>query len=80
MSKKVITAKFNSTCAETGRPIKKGEPMVYDYVTKKCYARGSNTQVEFVAGTKEPATDPAGRMLDDMIEQHHETWYNQEYR
>lgn len=35
---KKITAKINSKCAETGRPIKKGEEMIYDYSGKKCYS------------------------------------------
>jgi hypothetical protein len=32
---RVITAKFDSKCAETGRPIKKGDACVYDPQTKK---------------------------------------------
>ena len=36
--KKLITAKFTSRCAETGNQIKKGEKMVYDTDTKKCYS------------------------------------------
>ena len=40
---KKITAKFNSTCAETGRRINKGEEMLYDYSSKKCYSKLSNT-------------------------------------
>lgn len=39
---KTITAKFNSVCAETGKKIKKGESMVYDYTSKKCYHSTSN--------------------------------------
>jgi len=35
---KKITAKFNSKCSETGKPIKKGESMYYDYSAKKCYS------------------------------------------
>lgn len=34
---KKITAKFNSTCAETGKAIRKGDSMFYDYCAKKCY-------------------------------------------
>lgn len=61
--KAVITAKWKSTCAETGRTIEKGDPMVYDYDTKKCYARGSKTQIEFVN------RDAGGDMLDAQNEQ-----------
>lgn len=39
---KKITAKFNSKCAETRANIKKGEQMIYDYSTKKCYTLTSN--------------------------------------
>ncbi len=38
---KKITARFISTCAETGLRIGKGEEMLYDYDTKKCYCRSS---------------------------------------
>ncbi len=76
--KAVITAKFNSKCAETGRPIPKGDPMVYDYSTKKCYARGSNTEIEFVTGGKPVADAPD---IDNMIERQHEEWMlNQDNR
>ena len=34
---KKIIAKFNSKCALTSKPIKKGEQMYYDYLTRKCY-------------------------------------------
>jgi hypothetical protein len=34
---KKIIAKFNSKCALTNKPIKKGEQMYYDYSTRKCY-------------------------------------------
>lgn len=35
---KKITAKFNSKCAETGKAIRKGDDMYYDYSAKKCYS------------------------------------------
>jgi len=38
---KQITAKFKSTCADTGKIIKKGDTMLYDYSTKKCYSMDS---------------------------------------
>lgn len=52
---KKITAKFNSVCAATGRKIRKGEEMYYDYATKKCYTVGNQP---------EPAPqDPAAGMI-----------------
>lgn len=54
---KKITAKFNSKCADSGKPIKKGDAMYYDYATKKCYHMESNTV--FMLGTthEEARTD-----------------------
>lgn len=40
---KEINAKFKSTCHETNKVISKGEVMLYDYDTRKCYAMGSKT-------------------------------------
>ena len=34
---KKIFAKFTSKCAETGRTLKKGEPIFYDYSSRKAY-------------------------------------------
>ncbi len=51
MSKKVITAKFDSTCAETGRSIRKGDACVYDDQTKRVYASGSKTQQQHYKST-----------------------------
>lgn len=44
---KKITARFKSRCAETGKPIKKGDEMVYDYTAKKCYCMSSETAKKF---------------------------------
>ena len=35
---KQITAKFNSTCSESGKRIKKGESCLYDYNARKVYS------------------------------------------
>lgn len=70
---RVITAKFNSTCAETGRPIKKGDVCVYDPATRRVFASGSPTQQAF------NKRDQGGDMLDAAIEQAAETWYRQNY-
>lgn len=57
---KIIYAKFNSLCAETGCKIKKGERMVYDYVNRKAYAIGSNKAVAFINGTPDEPDGAAG--------------------
>ena len=44
---KIIIAKFNSNCAETGAKINKGEKMLYNYDTKKCYCIASNNYKEY---------------------------------
>jgi hypothetical protein len=43
---KKITAKFNSKCNETGKPIKKGEEMFYDYTNRKAYHITTNKITE----------------------------------
>lgn len=35
------TARFNSTCPETGRPIRKGDRIAYFPATRKAYAEHS---------------------------------------
>lgn len=52
---KKITAKFNSTCAETGARIKKGDSMYYDYSTKKCYSLNSQTAKDYEANDVDSA-------------------------
>jgi hypothetical protein len=37
------TAKFDSVCAETGKPIKKGESIAYYPADKKAYCETSQT-------------------------------------
>lgn len=39
---KIIMARWPSKCAETGVRIPKGEMMLYDYTTKKCYKGSCN--------------------------------------
>lgn len=34
---KQIAARFNSKCAETGKPLRRGETIFYDTATKKAY-------------------------------------------
>ena len=34
---KLITAKFNSKCTETGKPLKKGDTIYYDPTTRRAY-------------------------------------------
>lgn len=66
---RVITAKFASTCAETGRPIKKGDVCVFDTVTRRVYASGSPTQQRYQRDNR-----PHAPNLDEILEQQSEQW------
>jgi Holliday junction resolvasome RuvABC DNA-binding subunit len=57
---RVINAKFNSTCYETGCRIKKGERCVYDPATKRVYGIGTETAIAVINGTDR---DPAAGMI-----------------
>lgn len=42
-----ITARFDSVCPETGKPIKKGDKCVYYPKSKKCYHKDSKTAADY---------------------------------
>lgn len=42
-----MTAKFDSTCAETGKAIKKGDTIVYYPASRKAYHQDSETAADF---------------------------------
>ena len=44
---RVITARFDSTCAETGQTIKKGDKCIYYPLTKKVFTMDSKQATEF---------------------------------
>ena len=50
---KKITAKFNSTCAETGRKLSKGSTIYFDTTTRKAYHLESNKAKQFEAQEQE---------------------------
>lgn len=62
--KKIINAKFNSTCAETGCRIKKGERMMYDYSERKAYAIGSKAAVSFINNESNSTADMVSAQED----------------
>jgi hypothetical protein len=66
---KKITAKFNSTCAETGRQIKKGETMIYDYATRSCYSVSSSVFNNF-------GMDKEGRDTRDMVQANEDAYFD----
>ena len=44
---RVMTSRFDTVCAETGKPIKKGEDCVYYPAAKKVYRMDSNQAEEY---------------------------------
>ena len=63
---KIIQARFNSKCAESGVRIMKGEDMLYDYTAKKCYSKGS----ESFKSHKE------GQNTADMVQANEEAYFD----
>lgn len=45
---KTTTCRFPTRCAETGRPIKKGDLMLYDSDDKKCFHQDSKEMQQFL--------------------------------
>jgi hypothetical protein len=70
--KKVIFSRWNSKCAETGKQIKKGESMLYDYSSKKCYCQSSNEFINF-------DSDPAASMVTANEDAYFDNWYQNNY-
>jgi hypothetical protein len=44
---KLITARFAGKCAETGRPLKVGDQILYDSESRKAYHRHSDKALQF---------------------------------
>lgn len=65
---KAITAKFNSTCQETGKPLKKGSTIYFDTVTRKAYHPDSQA-------VKNQREDPAAGYIDEVLEQNYSRQY-----
>lgn len=71
--KKIIVAKFNSRCAETGLTIKKGETMLYNYSSKKCFSKSSKEYIEY------NLPDPAAGMIQANEDSYFDNWYAANY-
>lgn len=59
-----ITAKFNSTCNETGKPIKKGEMIYWVRSLKKVYCKDSQTYIK-ANEPKDYIQDPGEQYFDN---------------
>jgi len=50
---KLLTARLNGRCNETGQPIKKGEQFYYDYVKRKVYCKKYIDELNEAYSTKQ---------------------------
>lgn len=64
---KQITAKFNSTCAETGIRLKKGDTIYFDLSSRKAYHPSARIVVNYLS---------EGKSLRDYIEAQEEAYWN----
>jgi hypothetical protein len=58
---KLMQAKFNSRCAQTGSPIRKGDPIAYDPQERKAY---SATSERYKAATNAASTNREDYLRD----------------
>jgi len=72
---KQIFAKFNSKCAETGRTLKKGDLIFYDYTTRKAYHANALTVKQW---KEQEEQDSERRSVQSYIEAQ-ETAYWEKY-
>jgi len=66
---RLIIAKFDSTCAETGVKLKKGDTIIYDSDTKKAYSLTSNT-------AKKNQDEAECKSTADYIQAQEEAYFN----
>jgi len=77
---KQIFAKFNSKCSETGKRIKKGEPMIYDYEKRLCYSMDSNKAKTYQQEqVKEQETKSTADMVAAQENAYFDNFYRQNY-
>jgi hypothetical protein len=68
---KLITARFPGKCAETSKPIRPGDEILYDTDERKAYHRLSNKALEF-----QPMDETAQIAFD--TEQFYDRWLSKE--
>ena len=67
--RRLILAKFKSTCFETGKTISKGQPVLYDPAIKKCYCETSAEYKAFkTADHAEYIQDPGEQYFDNWCQ------------
>ena len=64
---KLLTARFNGRCNETGQPIKKGEQFYYDYVKRKVYCKSYVDNVNECYNTKKFIIAQEDAYFDNFI-------------
>lgn len=66
---KQIKAKFASKCSETGATIRKGDVMIYDYSSRKCYSIHSDTGKKFIEDEDQRQEDRSmSNYINDVLE------------
>lgn len=75
---KKITARFNSKCTQTGATIRKGEQMLYDYSSKKCYCQTSETYKKFNSDEEQDARNVSG-VIQAQEEAYFDNFYQRNY-
>lgn len=72
---KIMTARFTGTCAETGKPLKRGTTIVYDSVERKAYHPDSQKARDH--GNGMPDND--GQLVEAQTEAIFDNWYAANY-
>ena len=75
MSIYITTAKFDSKCAATGNPVKKGETIAYDKAAKKVYS--SETEEYKKARELRDESSAEEKMIMAQEDAYFNNWYNQ---
>lgn len=75
---RVIAAKFNSKCAETGNKIKKGDTCLYDATSRKVYATTSTT-FKHNQATEEAETRSTASYVNAQEEAYFDNFNNDYY-
>lgn len=77
MSVYITTAKFNSKCAATGNPIKKGETIAYDRRAKKVYSYNTEEYKKTRELREECSADE--KITMEQEDAYFNNWYSQNY-
>jgi hypothetical protein len=74
---KKIFAKFKSKCADTGKPIQRGEQMYYDYSTRKCYKLDSPKGLQQSGNASD---QQEARNISSYVQAQEDAYYDNQYQ